>query len=360
MLLLAGLNGRVVADRSAIYNRRCEYSETCKVDCCFNATSGIGMTAEPVSPRPEPSTPAVALAFAAVYIIWGSTYLAIRIAVQTLPPFTMAGTRFAVAGAVMYAWFRGRSGRPTPRHWCSATIVGGLMLLGGNGAVVWAETMVHSGIAALLVAIVPMWLVVLSALRPTGTRPNWFDVLGLLIGFAGVYVLVAPSTGAAETAIKPLGAGLLLFASFSWACGSLYSRTAELPRNQGMATAIEMLAGGALLLIVGAATGEWSGIDPREFSAKSLLALLYLIAFGSIVAFSAYMWLLQVSTPAKVGTYAYVNPIVAVFLGWLILSEPFGRTTLIATTLILCGVVLITALGRRRRRRVGATVESSD
>ncbi len=293
------------------------------------------------------------LAFACVYIIWGSTYLAIRVAVQTLPPLIMAGVRFLVAGAVMYTWLRYRGvPHPTRVHWRSALIIGGLMLFGGNGAVVLAETMIHSNIAALLVATVPLWMVFLNAIRPGGRWPNVADCIGLLAGFAGVYVLLDPSNVPAEATIHPVGAALVLIASLLWAIGSLYSRHAPLPQSRSLATAIQMLAGGALLVVAGVARGEWATMDPQTFSVASLLALAYLTVFGSIIAFTAYMWLLHVTTPARVGTYAYVNPVVAVVLGWSILSEPVPPATIAAMTLIVIAVALITTYGRRERRIV--------
>lgn len=296
----------------------------------------------------RPPTLLVALAFAAVYVIWGSTYLAIRVAVETLPALTSAGARFLFAGTLMYLWCRRRGiPAPTRTQWRAAAIVGGLLLLGGNGCVVVAEQTLDSNIAALLVATVPLWLVLLNALRPGGQWPNWADVAGLLAGFAGIFVLFGLGTADAQAHVDVFAAGLILFASLSWATGSLYSRAAPLPRAQLMAVAAEMIGGGMLLVVAGAIRGEWFGLDPATFSARSLLALAYLVAFGSIVAFTAYMWLLQVSTPTKVGTYAYVNPVVAVFLGWSILGEKIPPTTVLAMLLIVAAVALISTLGRR-------------
>jgi len=302
---------------------------------------------EPIA-APRAST--VALAFAAIYLIWGSTYLAIRVAVQTIEPLTMAGLRFAVAGAGLYAFNRlVGDPRPTLAEWRAAAIVGGLMLLGGNGAVVWAETRVASGVAALIIATVPLWMVTLdAALRRA--RPRAGEVAGLVLGFAGVWVLIDPGVG---RGVDPFGAGLLLFASASWAVGSLYSRVAGLAASPREATAMQMLAGGALLLVAGGLKGEWPTIDPARFSAASLVALGYLTVFGSLVAFSAYVWLLRVSTPARVSTYAYVNPVVAVLLGWLILDEPLTPDTFLASGLIVTAV-LLTARGRLRRSRRSA------
>ena len=296
----------------------------------------------------SPSRSAVVAAFAAVYVIWGSTYLAIRYAVDTLPPFTMAGTRFLVAGGCLYAWMRLR-GVPRPQwiHWRSAAIIGGLLLLGGNGLVCWAEQSVPSGMAALLVAAVPLWMVLLNAIRPGGVWPNRAEILGVAIGFVGVGVLINPwSSSTSGVSVDRLGAFVLVLASLFWATGSLYSRHAERPASPLMSTATVMLAGSVILLVVGLGAGEWSRIEPAEISLISCLALLYLIVFGAIVGFSAYMWLLRVSTPARVSTYAYVNPAVAVLLGWAIASEPLSARTYVAMALIVSSVILITTFGR--------------
>jgi len=296
--------------------------------------------------RAEPPIWLVLAAFASIYVIWGSTYLAIRIAVQTLPPLWMASARFLVAGGLLYAVVRAKGApRPLLVHWRSAMIVGGLMLLGGNGGVVVAETMVDSGIAALLVATVPLWMVLLNALRPGGVRPNMAEVAGLLIGFVGVWTLIGPRSG---TGVNPLGAGLLLFASFTWSAGSLYSRHAPLPQSPLLATAMEMLGGGVALALAGMLRGEWVGVRVADFSLASVAALAYLVVFGSLIAFSAYIWLLRVTTPAKAGTYAYVNPLVAVLLGWAVLREPLSAHTFVAMALIVASAALITRYGRRR------------
>jgi drug/metabolite transporter (DMT)-like permease len=293
--------------------------------------------------RKAPSALQVALALGAVYVIWGSTYLAMAMAIETIPPFLMAGVRYAVAGGLLYAWARRGAPRPTRVHWCSALLIGGLLLLGGNGGVVWAEQRVPSGIAALLVSMVPLWMVLLDWLRPGGSRPNWKVLTGVALGFGGLLLLMRPSTG---TSIDLLGVAALLVATLSWAWGSLRSRHVELPASPLLATAMEMLGGGALLLLAGLATGEPARVHLAEVSLRSSLALVYLITFGALVGFTAYVWLLRVASPVLVGTYAYVNPIVAVFLGWLILGEPITARTLFAAAVIIAGVVLIT-LSRR-------------
>lgn len=301
--------------------------------------------------REQPSTAKVVAAFAAVYLIWGSTYLAILYAIQTLPPFLMAGVRFIVAGAVLFAWawLRGARGA-TLVHWKSAAVVGGLLLLGGNGGVVWAEQRVASGLAALLVATVPLWMVLLEWLRRGGVRPDGRTITGVALGLAGLALLVGPNAFLGGGRVDLLGAGVLVLASLSWAVGSLYARRAPLPGSPLLATAMEMLAGGALLVVLGLATGEAGVVDPAAVSLRSWLALLYLIVFGSLVGFTAYIWLLGVSTPARVSTYAYVNPVVAVLLGWALASEPLTPRMVVAAAIIVCAVAAITT-GQATRRR---------
>jgi drug/metabolite transporter (DMT)-like permease len=303
---------------------------------------------------PERATRArVLLAFAAVYLIWGSTYLAIRFAIETLPPFLMAGSRFLAAGTVLYAWARWRgAAAPSRRHWRSAAIVGGLLLLGGNGAVVWSEQRVASGLAALLVCTVPLWMVVLPGFRPGGTRPPATVLGGVALGLAGVALLVGPGRLAGAEGVDPLGALALIAGSFLWSMGSLYARRAPLPAAPLLGTAMEMLCGGALLLVAGLLTGEVARLDPAAVSPRSALALLYLTVFGSLVAFSAYVFLLRATTPARVSTYAFVNPVVAVVLGWAFAGEPVTSRTLLAAAVIVSGVMLITL--RRERPAVEA------
>ncbi len=282
-------------------------------------------------------------AFAAVYIIWGSTYLAIRFAIETLPPFLMAGVRFLIAGGALYLWVRWRgTGRPEPRHWLGATVVGGLLLWGGNGGVVWAEQTVPSGLAALMVATVPLWMVLIDWWRPGGTQPARIVLLGLVFGLVGM-VLLVDLEETRSGAIHGVGALVLILASLSWASGSLYSRHANLPRSPFLATAMEMVMGGALLTAAGLARGELGSFDPAQVSGRSVAAVIYLIIFGSIIAFTAYIWLLRVVPPAKAGTYAYVNPVVAVALGWARADEAVTWRTVIAATIIILAVVLITS-----------------
>lgn len=285
----------------------------------------------------------IALAFLSIYTIWGSTYLAIRIAIETLPPFLMAGVRFFVAGAALYLWTRLRGApKPTRANWKAATIIGGLLLLGGNGGVVWAEQIVPSGLTAVLITTVPLWMALLEWKRYERVRPPAPIILGLIIGFAGVVLLVGPGELAGSGAINRIGATVLIFASLSWAIGSLYSRRAPLPSSPLQSTSMEMISGGALLTLASLVSFEWSGFQPSEASLRSLVAFVYLITFGSLVGFTSYIFLLKVSTPAKVSTYAFVNPIIAVMLGWAIAQEELTIRTLFAAAIIVAAVVVIT------------------
>ena len=306
------------------------------------------------SARPSrPSTAAVAFALLVVYVVWGSTYLAIAVMIETLPPLLAAGVRFVTAGLLvlgaLYAIARVRRGgdqaeRPSRAHWRSAIIIGTLLLLGGNGLVVLAELSIPSGIAAVVVATTPIWLAVFDA-GISRRRPSALVIGGLLAGVVGVAILLVPVEGIGE--LDPLGIGFLLVAEISWAAGSIYARNAPLPRSALLGTGMEMLAGGAALLVAGSLLGEIGRANVEEFSIHSLLAVVYLIVFGSIGAFSAYTWLLANAPLTTVSTYAYVNPIVAVALGAIILSEPITPRTLLASAIII-GAVAAMVSGRPR------------
>lgn len=298
-----------------------------------------------------PSRGKVIAAFAAVYVIWGSTYLAILYAIETLPPFLMAGVRFIIAGALLFGWSVARSGRkPTRPEWTAAFIIGALLLLGGNGAVTWAEQTVPSGIVALLVAGTPCWMVLLDWLWQGAARPGPRTVIGLLLGFGGIGLLVGPAALTGEGSAYLIGAIVLTLGSLAWATGSIYSRNAPRPGGALLFTGMQMLAGGTLLVLAGTATGEWSRVDLANISLKSILAVAYLIVFGAIVGYSAYVWLLRASTPARVSTYAYVNPVVAVVLGWALAGEEFTLRMAVAAAIIIAGVALITLEEHSRSR----------
>jgi drug/metabolite transporter (DMT)-like permease len=290
--------------------------------------------------QPQPAI-LVALALLTVYLVWGSTYLGIRVAVQTLPPFLMASVRFLVAGALLWTWAIRRGDvtgdRIGPRQWGAAAIVGCLLLTTGNAMVGWGEQTVPSGIAALLVASMPLWMVMMSR-GLLGERLGWRAAVGLLLGFAGVALLVQPSGG---HRLDPLGTAAILFAAVSWALGSVWSRRLPLPSRPLVATSMEMLAGGGLLALVSLATGEIGRFNPAQVSAASLLAVLYLIVFGSLLAFSSYVWLLRATSTAVLSTYAYVNPIIAVALGWGLLGETVNTSTLAGGAIIIVAVAVI-------------------
>jgi drug/metabolite transporter (DMT)-like permease len=285
-------------------------------------------------------------AFAAVYLLWGSTYLGIRIAIETLPPFLMAGVRFLLAGAILVTWARLRGEKLPPwREWRPAVIIGALLLLGGNGGVVWAEQFVPSGKAALLITTEPLWIVVLAWSLPGGRRPTAGVALGMLLGITGVGILVGPGQFLSGEAVHPAGAMALCLASLSWAAGSMYSSRVHLRVSGVLATGMQMLCGGALQLAASGALGEWRTFDPAGVSLRSVVAVAYLLVFGSIVGFTAYFYLLRNVSPSRASTYAFVNPVVAVLLGWLIAGEPLTPRVALATAVIVAAVMLVILRG---------------
>lgn len=299
----------------------------------------------------------ILLAFAAVYVIWGSTYLGIRYAVETIPPFFMAASRFLAAGAVLYVGLRLRGApRPTAGQWKSAAITGFLMLLMGNGAVSWAEQHVPSGVTALVIAITPLWFVSIEWAQHS-IRPSRAVVAGLLLGTVGMVVLIDPARLTESGHIDLVGAAVLLVASACWALGSMYARSAEQPARPLLGTAMQMLSGGGFLLLAGFVAGEAARFDASRISAASVASLLYLTVFGSLIGFSAYAWLLHKSTPARVATYAYVNPVIAVLLGWLVAGEPMNGRIALAAAIIVAGVAMITVF---KSRSTGVSREGAE
>ena len=293
-------------------------------------------------------------AFAALYLIWGSTYLAIRFALETLPPFTMSGARFVVAGTILYGWARLRgAASPVLRHWPPALLIGVLLLLLGNGGVVWAEQSLSSGMTALLIATEPLFIVLLDWLRPGGRRPSWIVAAGLILGFFGTAVLFAPWSPLGMSAFNWAGAASVLLASVAWAAGSLYALRAEQPSSPFLSTGMQMFCGGGWLLLAGYLTDEWKAINLAHASLRSWIAVSYLLVFGSLIAFTAYIWLLRATTPARASTYAYVNPVVAVFLGWLLAGEVVTARMLFAMGIIIAAVVLIVS---RQGQRTAQTL----
>ena len=311
---------------------------------------------DPASADAPPSRALVVTAFGAVYLIWGSTYLFIRFAVQELPPFLVGGARFLVAGTILLLLARvGAEPTPTPRETRSAATGGLLLLLGGNGAVVWAVQRVPSGLAALIVATLPVWMVLIEWLRPGGGRPRTGVFAGILLGLAGIALLLDPgSLGTAES-VDPLGALVLCLGSVSWAAGSIYMRNVPMPRSAFASNGIQMLAGGIGLAMLGTIAGELHRLDIGAASPRALLSVAYLMVFGSLIGFTAYTFILRVSSPARVSTYAYVNPVVAVFLGWAFAREPVTPRTLAAAAVILASVAIVTLAGPARGTRVPPT-----
>jgi drug/metabolite transporter (DMT)-like permease len=292
---------------------------------------------------PTPTRAALILAFAAIYIIWGSTYLGIRVAIETMPPFAMAAARFIIAGAILFAISRARgAAAPTGRQWGINAIIGTFLLLGGNGLVAWAEQFVPSGVTALLIGVQPLFFVLTEWAWPQGTRPTVVTAGALLLGFAGVAWLAAPWQQQDHGGLYLPGVLAILAACVFWAFGSIYSRHARHGADPLLASSLQMLAGGLALAMAATVHGELGHIELAAVSARSWIAFVYLVIFGSLIAFSTFVWLMRHSTPARVSTYAYVNPVVAVFLGWLILDEPITARTLVASVVIIAAVVIIT------------------
>ena len=283
------------------------------------------------------------LALLALYIVWGSTYLGIKFAIETIPPFFHAGVRFLASGLILVIWQRSAgNSMPTRKQWISTGIIGTLLLLGGNGLVAWAEQTIPSGIAALIIASVPMFLVIGEAIRPNGVKPNWQGIVGLLIGFVGIFILVGPSEiSGGATKLNPLGVAALLSACLFWATGSIYSKTADLSKSSLMNTGAQMLIGSISLFIVSGLSGELNGWNIADVSSRSIYGLLYLTFVGSLVGFASYGWLLQNAPISLVSTYAYVNPIVAVLLGVWLADEVLEPRIWLATAVIIGSVIFI-------------------
>jgi len=285
-------------------------------------------------------------AFAAIYLIWGSTYLGIKIAVDELPPFFLAGSRFLMAGAVLFAWarFRGES-VPGIRVWATAAVFGTLFFVLGNGLVVWAETRVPSGRTALLASTSPIWTVLIDSALAGWEVPPGRVMLGVLLGFGGLALLSRPTPELSST-VPALGLVALVGASFAWALGSVYAHRHHLEGSPAMATGMKMIGGGVQLLLIGLVAGEWTTLRTGGVSVKAWGALAYLVVFGSIVAFTAFTYLLRTSTPQRVATSAYVNPIVALGLGWALLGEQVTGRMLAGAAVILSSVLLVRLPGR--------------
>jgi len=291
------------------------------------------------------------LALLALYIVWGSTYLAIKFTIETIPPFLHSGIRFLISGFILVIWQRvAGKDLPTRKQWASTAIIGALLLLGGNGLVAWAEQFIPSGIAALVIASSPMFLVIGEAVRPNGVKPNWQGVVGLLIGFVGIFILIGPAEISGNASkLDPFGVAALLFACLFWATGSMVSKSVDLPKSSLMNTGAQMLMGGAALVVVSLVTGEVNGWDVSAVSSRSLYGLLSLILVGSLIGFVSYGWLLHNAPISLVSTYAYVNPIVAVFLGTWFANEALEPRIWLAAGIIIGSVIFINSTRPRVR-----------
>ena len=289
----------------------------------------------------HPSRVSLVAAFAAVYVIWGSTYLAIRWGVAEIPPFLMAGGRFLGAGLVfVLLGVRGGAARPTARDWLTTALIGTLMAAGGNGGVSWALQRVPSGIGALLVSMVPFWVALIDWLRPRGGRPPGHVILGLTLGFTGIALLVNPTDIAGARTLDVVGAGTIVVASLLWATGSVYSRYASQPASHWLSAGMQMLGGGVVLMALSAASGEFITVDWSTVSPAAFGAWIYVAAFGS-VAYGCYLWLLKASTPTKAATYAYVNPVIALVLGYLLAGETLTLWSIGCSAVVVAGVLLV-------------------
>ena len=280
------------------------------------------------------------LAFLAIYLIWGSTYYAIRVAVESIPPLAMMATRCLAAGLVLYAWSRRSAPAPDARAWRAAFVAGAFLFLLSHGSLAWAEQRVASGEAALLGATTPLWLTLVDWRWGSGRMPGGYGRAGLLLGFAGVALLFAPEWRGAGSGLAVANAAIV-GAAIAWAVGSVYGRRARLPRDVRQSTAVQLLAGAVWLAAASAATGEWRTFAFASVTRPSVAALAYLIVFGSVIAFTAYIWLLRVTTASRVGTHAYVNPIVAVALGAVLGGEQVSVLTVVSALTIVAGVILV-------------------
>lgn len=304
-------------------------------------------------PLHNPDRLKIILAFFLIYVIWGSTYLAIRVGIESMPPLMMAGTRFLIAGMILYCFMRFRGAeRPRLVHWLSAGFIGVLLLVVGNGVVVCAEKTVPSGLTSLILAIVPIYVALINWLRPRGTTPGARTILGLITGIAGMVLLIGPAAlvGAHGPSLAA-GTGILFLSSLSWAAGSVISQSLRLPKSPFLGTAMQMLVGGAVLSIISLITGEFTHFQAAALTARSLWALAYLIVFGSLVGFTAYIWLLHKVRPERVATYAYVNPVIAVFLGWALGGEAVSTGTLVSACIIVFAVWLITGAASKGEKQ---------
>ena len=309
-------------------------------------------------PSARPSRTALLLAFVAIYVVWGSTYLAIRYAVETIPPLVVAGVRHSIAGLTLLTWAYARGHRPTLREWRASLVLGTLYFAIGHGSLHWAETVVPSGLAALLIASEPIWIAVMAAVVSHGERLTGKTVMGLLLGIAGVALLIGDVTASGHRAVL-IGSLAILVGTLSWSVGVFYSRSASLPHDPVARAGMPEIVGAAVLLIVAGLSGEFSSLHVATVTARSAWALVYLITFGSVVAFTAYTWLLDHCSPTLVSTHTYVNPIIAVLLGWLWAGEVISTRVLEAGLLTLFAVFLISR-GTGQSGQLKSEIEESE
>lgn len=320
-------------------------------------TSAISTLAQDSRAHKKREALLLVAAFAAVYIIWGSTYLAIVVGLESLPPLVVSACRHFTTGVILYPLLRWKTGiRPTAAQWRTAAITGVLLLLIGNGAVCLSEQSVPSGVAALLVAMVSFWMVVADWLRPGGSKPVPRVIASLVLGFGGLVLLVGPALLGGSERVNPWGAGILMVGSCAWACGSIYSKHNDLPTSPMLGVAMQSLVGGAALWVVALLAGEGQQFHPAAVSWRSWMAVAYLMVFGSGIGFTAYVYLLKKSTAARVGTYAFVNPVVALLLGWVGAGEAVTLRTGLAAAVILTAVLLVISAPHKNTAEAAETL----
>jgi drug/metabolite transporter (DMT)-like permease len=307
----------------------------------------VEIGAGPHHPKPVVSRTPIILGFAAVYLIWGSTYLGIRYAIETIPPLLMMGIRHSTAGALVYAWARWKGApAPTAKQWKYAVIAGAFLFLAGHGMLAWAEQKVPSGLAALLCATLPLWTVLVGRIQGSERSLSGKAWVGVVLGFAGVALLIGPDALRQTGNLNVLATAAAMFSALAWAVGATYSKSVPLPSSTVLSASMQMLTGGVWLLLSAVVSGEAMQVHLSAVTARSVLALAYLTVMGSIVAFTVFTWLLTVASPSRVSTYAYVNPVVAVFLGWALAGEAIGAHTIAATVVILTAVALVNTRGK--------------
>jgi len=313
------------------------------------------------SPRSQPARPhrlLLFLAFVVIYVVWGSTYLGIRYAVETIPPLLVVVIRQGLAGLAIFAWAWLRGYRPTWHEWRASLVLGLLYFAIGHGTLHWAETIVPSGLAALLVATEPIWIAIMAAMLSREERLTAKTIAGLVLGIAGVGLLMRAESGAGNGRLM-LGSIVIVMGALSWACGVIYSRNPALPKNPVARAGMAAMSGAGLLLVVSAFTGELTHAHPSSFSARSIWALVYLIVFGTILAFTTYTWLLDHCSPTLVSTHTYANPIVAVLLGWQLAGEPLNSRVVLAGVVTLTAVFLISRGTGEKEGTVAAEAEKA-